>query len=103
MNKLNNNIIEFILNKYLSYKKDVSKVKQLYDYNLHIKLHLSYQEQISAEGKITITFLDSQKIKEEAFYVNNQKMFEVHIKNDKEHGIWRGWHKTGELEYEFNY
>jgi antitoxin component YwqK of YwqJK toxin-antitoxin module len=98
---LNNNIIEYILNSYLSYKEDILKIKKLYSqFRFKLKAHLSFKKayQFNKEISYIIFYLDNSAIKQ-INYNKNKKVIEYNFKNKKRHGIQKYFGRNGKIRY----
>jgi antitoxin component YwqK of YwqJK toxin-antitoxin module len=116
---LNTNIIEYILNLYLSYEEDIIKLRKLYDslqYEFSIKIHMIYKN-INLEQKIFIDhkyrkyikFYSDRKTKcveryftnigmnglETLYYPNGQKQIQTYCENGKYLGIYTVFSNNG--------
>jgi antitoxin component YwqK of YwqJK toxin-antitoxin module len=70
LNLLNNNIIQYVLNEYLDYIEDGSKLKMLFpqnSYKFNIKKHLIYKKISGNNFDIFKVFCDNKIIKETCF------------------------------------
>jgi antitoxin component YwqK of YwqJK toxin-antitoxin module len=98
MNLLNNNIIEYVLNEYLDYEEDISKLKQLFLYKFNIRKHLSY----NFYRTDCYTILDSKGIRRTDYNKGN-KICVIHYKNGQYHGNLKKWYPDGKLLFDWNY
>jgi antitoxin component YwqK of YwqJK toxin-antitoxin module len=99
---LNNNIIEYVLNEYLDYEEDISKLKQLFLYKFNIKKHLSYKIILLYELIITkskYVYLNDRLLKIINYYDNRQKHSICNYKNERKNGIYKTWNKNGKLSH----
>jgi antitoxin component YwqK of YwqJK toxin-antitoxin module len=133
MDVLNNNLIEYVLNLYLHYDKDIYKLKQLYKYKFDIKTHIKiittyfdeektkihskgihidpitsnliYQKHYYQNGKIwqILRYKDSYVQNNKVFFRNGKINFEHNYKNGYFDGIIRCWNDDGTLVSETNY
>jgi antitoxin component YwqK of YwqJK toxin-antitoxin module len=125
LNLLHNNLIEYILNLYLDYEKDILKLKQLFpQYKFSIKPHLAYTKIFDKYGngikclldnknkKLIFTYKNGErkidnykgnKFKRKILFNNGKLDTEIDFKNDFFHGKRKQWYQNGTLWYEENY
>jgi hypothetical protein len=91
LNILSNNIIEYVLNLYLDYEKDIIKVKQLYLYKFDIKVHINQRKEHWNDGKFQkyCFYLDYNLIKQNSLI--GHLFSKNKYKNNKLHGIQKYW------------
>jgi antitoxin component YwqK of YwqJK toxin-antitoxin module len=100
MNLLHKNLIEYVLNPYLDYLKDIQKLRKIFQYNFNIKQHLKREiEDCLEDGNVISLLLDNNKLIEKAFYETKEKLYEVKFKDNKEYQKW--WYKNGNLQHVF--
>jgi antitoxin component YwqK of YwqJK toxin-antitoxin module len=90
---LNNNIIEYVLNLYLDYQEDITKIKQLYKYKFNFFKHFGILKEYHNNGKLKrfLAYLDNKKIKYKEWYINGIKLLERNFKNEKFNGLIKVW------------
>ena len=99
LNLLHSNIVEYILNPYLNYSNDISKLKRLFDHKFNIKPHLSY----NIYNYKRSTYVDEIKIKMEERYSHKQLKLKYNYKNGNLDGIQEEWYENGQPRCKLNY
>jgi antitoxin component YwqK of YwqJK toxin-antitoxin module len=94
-----------IVNAYLDYNEDITKLEKLTDFKFNKELHITEEKIINSvinqsEKK---TFLDGNLIKLERWYKNGNKSVELNYNNGKLEGKQYGWHTNGNKYTEQNY
>jgi antitoxin component YwqK of YwqJK toxin-antitoxin module len=104
MNILNNNILQYILNQYLDWEEDISKLHQIFNFKFHIKIHIIYDKVLHFTKKMGYRiYLDNKIIKFKLYFLNGNPDIEENYKNGKLHGIQKEWYKNGKLMKEQSY